>query len=238
MQGVARLTVRVLGMEAPLTRFFIGLCGVVYLFTAVEEGQVPWIGLSVRVAHDWGALIAGGPAWEPWRYVTANFLHFGLLHVGVNGMMLWSFGRALEERLGSGRMAVLFVGCGTLGFVASDVVYRLENGQALTGGASAGVAALIGGFIGFAYGQHNPVWKRVLTAVVLYGVLFAVVLPMQGINVNHSAHLGGFLPGGLVGLHLARSARRGGATRALPMLGMVLTAIAVVAVVGVRLTAA
>ena len=41
-----------------------------------------------------------GVGTEPYRWVSSAFLHFGLLHIGMNMLVLWQFGTQLEPALG------------------------------------------------------------------------------------------------------------------------------------------
>ena len=83
----------------------------------------------------WGALVGPLGRVEPWRYLSAMFVHFSLLHVGFNTLTLHSIGRSLEEGIGSARFVLVFLGTGIAGFVASQVFYELDP---LTGGISGG----------------------------------------------------------------------------------------------------
>lgn len=196
-----------LGEHAHATKVLVGACIVAFLFTTLQEGRLELLSLSRAVAIRWGALEPRPHSFEPLRYLSANFVHFGLIHLVLNMMMLWSFGSALEERAGGARMAVVFFVTGFMGFLASDLVYTFGGQPIVTGGASAGIAGLIGGFIGFAFAQGNPVWKRALISIVLYSVVFAVAVPVR---INHAAHIAGLGVGGLFGIALFKQRGRYG----------------------------
>jgi rhomboid protease GluP len=86
---------------------------------------------------------------EPWRLVTAIFLHAGLWHLGFNLLAIASIGPRIEALYGRLTMLMLFVVTGTLANLGSELM-------GLTGvgiGASGGVMGLIGAAVG--YGQRQ-----------------------------------------------------------------------------------
>lgn len=190
-----------LGREAPLTRLFLGMCAIEFVLMAVTGKSASLLG-GVRISEGlrWGAMpsdvtsaLLGLPPVshaEPWRYLSATFVHFGLLHIVFNGMALWDLGRVVEQRLGSGRFAVIFLGTSIAGFVVSDFWYAPRQEPAFTGGASAGLFGLVGVLVGYLYAARDPAWKQFLTRVVIYAVIFAIAWP-----VNNAAHIGGALTG-------------------------------------------
>ncbi len=64
---------------------------------------------------------------QPWRFVTAIFLHGGLLHIGFNMWVLMDIGPMVEELYGSARYFFLFVATGAVGYVVSSLVGTLER---------------------------------------------------------------------------------------------------------------
>jgi rhomboid protease GluP len=180
----------VLGAYNPLTRLYIGLCVAIYLFTALRGSFSFLGGIPVSEALRWGALWGPLGRSEPWRYLSAMFVHFGILHILFNMMTLNDLGRLLEPRLGSARYVIAFLITGVCGFVVSDFWYSWTGTLTLTAGASGGLTGLIGVLIGFLYAHRDPAWKQVLTRVAVYAVILAMLMP-----VNNAAHLGGFVAG-------------------------------------------
>lgn len=173
-------------------------CAVVFLLSVVGKGEVPiWPGQSVRPSEliRWGALVGGLDVEEPWRHLAAVFVHANALHLFSNMLALASFGRAAEDALGPGRFAVAFVLTGVLGFVVSDVFYRVAGGGApLTMGASGAVFGALGVYAGEAWGRRSPEWKgRVTWALGYAALVFALFGFGAGsrFSVNHAAHIGG-----------------------------------------------
>jgi rhomboid protease GluP len=195
-----------LGRDYPVTRGLVAVCAAIYVLMTLEQGRLLVLGGHPGVAQAWGALAIVPGTLQPLRYLSAGFVHYGLLHIGLNSMMLLSFGRSIEEQFGGYRAAVVFLGTGFLGFFASDLYYGAFAGTPThTAGASAGVAGLIGATIGVAFALRNAVWKRALGTLLVYAVVFALIMPGQ---INHMAHAGGFGGGWLLGMAFVRERRR------------------------------
>ncbi len=199
--GILDVWFSALGRDAPLTRLFVGLCVIEFVLMAVSGKNMSLLGgVRLSEALRWGGLASDVTSRflllppvsqsEPWRYLSATFVHFGLLHIGFNMMALWDLGRVVEQRVGSGRFVLIFLGTSIAGFVASDFWYAFRNEPAYTGGASAGLFGLVGALVGYLYAAKDPVWKQFLMRVAIYAVIFAIAWP-----VNNAAHVGGALSG-------------------------------------------
>ncbi len=179
-----------LGREFRLTKLYVGLCVIVWVMMTVATQKFEVMGARRSEAVRWGAVAELLGRVEPWRYLSAMFVHFGALHLAFNMMALWDFGRATEQRVGAARFVFVFIVTGVIGFVASDVWYSLSGTPWFTAGASGGLFGLVGFLIGYLFGARDPAWKTFLVRVVIYAVIFAVALP-----VNNSAHVAGFCSG-------------------------------------------
>jgi membrane associated rhomboid family serine protease len=223
-----------LGTEFLLTKLYIALCAVVFVVTTVSGGKLELLGADPFVVMQWGAL-AGNPAFgslgvlQPWRYLSAMFVHFGALHIVFNMMALWDVGRAVEQRLGSARFTIIFVVTGVVGFLASDVWFSvIRSAPYLTAGASGGLFGLVGALIGYAYAARDPMWKKFLTRFAILALVFAIALP-----VNNAAHIGGFAAGAPLG-YLAFRERR--PWRLSPVFGLLAGGLTVASLVSVILS--
>jgi membrane associated rhomboid family serine protease len=128
-----------------------------------------------------------------WQVLTAAFLHATPFHLLVNCIMLWFFGKMVEDRLGLRRYLLFFVGAS----VAASIGYI---GWALLseGGGMVGASGAVMGMVALA-----ALWEPQMTvlfflfevklwvlAIVILGLdlLYAVAGPD---GVAHTAHLGG-----------------------------------------------
>ncbi|MFP4380912.1 MAG: rhomboid family intramembrane serine protease [Candidatus Sumerlaeia bacterium] len=92
---------------------------------------------------------------EPWRLVTYQFLHAGLLHLAFNMLYLYLVGMAVEDRIGHWRMAAIYLIGGVLAALGHHAVtptnfllegpfnFSMEMNIPLVG-ASGSIAAIAG----------------------------------------------------------------------------------------------
>jgi rhomboid protease GluP len=175
----------------------MGLTVAVYGLLALG-GTEGWGTVGRLGALRWGALVGALGHIEPWRYLSAMFVHFSLMHVGFNTLTLHSLGRSLEDAVGWARFVVVFIGTGVAGFLASELWYAPIP---LTGGISGGIFGLLGAAVGWRYAMRDPEWKRLAITGTGYAVAMALI---PGVTVNHAAHVGGLLAGAGLGWALYR----------------------------------
>ncbi len=152
-------------------------------------------------------------------FITATFLHAGILHIAGNMLYLFIFGPAVEERLGSPRYATFYF----LAAVAAGLamVAMGPNSRVPVIGASGAIAGVLGAyFVLYPRGRITTIWPLLLIWPVMeipayfYLLLWFVVQlwaaivsgaqgPLVG-GVAFWAHVGGFLFGVAAGPMLAR----------------------------------
>jgi rhomboid protease GluP len=201
-----------LGVSAPMTRLVIAIELLAFALCVIADRRVP-IGFFDLQSSDFGpppgafrastlvrfgGLVKVVVAQEPFRLLSAGFVHANLLHVGMNLFMFAQFGPRLEQELGSARSLVLFVLSVIAGSLASTVW-----SEAMMVGASGGVFGQFGAFVGLLYASRDPGWKRVLAIGVVYTVLVSAAID----NVDTAAHVGGFAAGALLGFALFKEQR-------------------------------
>ena len=141
---------------------------------------------------------------EPWRLLAACFVHYGIVHIGMNLFWLVHLARLVEPAIGSARFLIAYVISGILGFVASVIYYQYANQGGFTAGASGAVFGVMGLGLGFLWRRDDPRWKLWLGQTVGFALLFGFLMP----NINNSAHVGGLLAGAVFGVVYAKSAEK------------------------------
>lgn len=140
---------------------------------------------------------------EPWRLLSACFVHFGPMHLGMNMMALIYFAQLAEPAIGSVRFIIAYTVTGIGGYVASALSFVFFGTVSLTAGASGAVFGIMGLILGFLMRRRDPRWKSWFLRMVVVSLVITFVLPM---NINHSAHIGGLVTGVAMGALFADGA--------------------------------
>jgi membrane associated rhomboid family serine protease len=157
---------------------------------------------SPRRALSLGGLIAGRTHAEPWRLLTAMFLHVDVSHALWNGASMLVFAVPLLHHLGGLRTGAIYLAAGLGGGLAA--VSFAGPGTVIVGSSGA-VAGLFGAWIVIALRQarrRERSWRtRIRTLGVAALVLPSLLSPVSssGHRISVSAHLGGMLTGMLIG---------------------------------------
>lgn len=158
-------------------------------------------------------LLADG---EWWRMVTSGFLHFGLIHLLFNMLLLFQLGNLLEPVLGRVRFVLVYVAA-LLGGSAGAMLLQPEG---FHGGASGAVFGLMGAAaIALRRRGINPFSTGIGTTLLLNLVL---TFSIPGISIG--GHLGGIVGGAVAawfGLDPDRRRAASSMTYAAPVLVMI-----------------
>lgn len=173
----------------------IGSCVVIYLLTLLVDPSNIGMGgaLSILQPSQKAVLLFGASGTYPvvslgrwWTVLSASWLHGGLLHILFNMMWIRQLAPATAQYYGVGRMLLIYVVSGALGFILSTL-----SGHQLTLGASAAVFGLLGALVVYGRRTGNTAMGQQIWMWAL--ILFALGFVMRG--VDNFAHLGGFLGG-------------------------------------------
>jgi membrane associated rhomboid family serine protease len=145
----------------------------------------------VLLGAKYGPSIRAG---EIWRLVTANYLHGGLIHLIFNSIALVTLGPLIERSFGWRKFFILYTVSGVSGFLLSD----LWRPGVVSIGASGAIYGLLGFAVVFGRYRSGPAGRAIadqLTRWLIYGLLMFFIP-----GIDSAAHLGGLVPGALLGL--------------------------------------
>jgi GlpG protein len=150
---------------------------------------------------------------EVWRLLTPIFLHFGIIHLLFNVLMLGSLAGPIEQLRGPWRLAILVVVIG----VGSNLAQYIATWM-LIWGYPLGAGPRFGGMSGVLYGLFGYVWIKARlepelgfvmpsSMVVMMGCWF--LLCMTGLvgPIANVAHGAGFVLGVLIALGTSLAGR-------------------------------
>lgn len=136
-------------------------------------------------------LVRGEGEW--FRLVTPIFLHFSVLHLGFNCLVIWILGRASETIYGPAKLLSLYLFCGV---VASATTLMWNwNSNVLSAGASGAAFGFFGLLGAFAIRRRIDGLKR----FVVQWLLINLVIGFTVSGIDMAAHLGGLAAGFAVG---------------------------------------
>jgi membrane associated rhomboid family serine protease len=136
---------------------------------------------------------------EWWRLLTAAFLHYGPIHLGMNMLALWWIGRPLEDWLGPVRYFLLYLVAGLAGSAGA----LIANPTAVTVGASGAIFGILGAAIVL---ERQQTYVLGGSAITLLVVNLAFTFAVPGISIG--GHLGGLAGGALAILALSQFGKR------------------------------
>lgn len=160
---------------------------------------------SNAVPLAWGANFA--PATQDgqwWRIGAAMFIHFGILHLGVNSFALWDVGQLVERMYGPWRLLGIYLMSGLVGNILS---LDVQGNDAVSGGASGAIFGLLGALIIFLWRERNYTnpkeFKWLFGGAIVFAAL-AISLGFIITGIDNAAHIGGFVAGLIGGIVFAR----------------------------------
>lgn len=134
---------------------------------------------------------------RPWTLLTYAFLHADFLHIAMNALMLFMFGRPVEQRLGSGRFIRLYAISALGGAVLSLLMMSL-TGNVATIGASGAIFGVMLAFVLEWPDAPIIVFPLPFPVKAKWLIIFLAAMNLWSGATGHAgnvavfAHLGGF----------------------------------------------
>ncbi|MCU1578833.1 MAG: Membrane associated serine protease, rhomboid family [Rhodoglobus sp.] len=188
--SVLASTTRATKDQPVITWSIIGLCVLIYVLQLLPNSPVT------------SALLYYPPYTytEPWRMVTALFVHSptSFLHILFNMYSLFVIGPMMERIVGRVRFLALYL---LSGFGGSVAVLLLAPGTAVVGASGA-----IFGLLAALFLIQRKLGGNSVQLLIVIG-LNLVIGFLPGVNVAWQAHVGGLVVGGVVALVYLRTRR-------------------------------
>ncbi|MFE2885240.1 rhomboid family intramembrane serine protease [Streptomyces sp. NPDC059272] len=183
-----------------VTKILIGLCIAAYVVQRV---------VGDKFTNDFEligrASFTGLPPYEgvaegqPYRLLTAMFLHASPIHIIFNMLSLWWLGGPLEAALGRARYIALYVVSGLAG---SALTYLIAAQNQPSLGASGAIFGLFGATAVLMRRLNYDL--RPLIAILVINLIFTF---NPGMNIAWQAHIGGLVAGVITGYAMVHAPR-------------------------------
>jgi membrane associated rhomboid family serine protease len=144
-----------------------------------------------------GPAVANG---DWYRLVSSGFVHYGLLHIGFNMLLLYQVGLLLEPALGRLRFVALYFAA----LLAGSFGALLLSPTVLSAGASGAVFGLFGAAAVGLRQRGVKVMQTGIGTLLVINLILTFAIP--GISVG--AHVGGLVGGAVTGWFMLHPARR------------------------------
>lgn len=186
----------------------------VLVFLMMGFSGVSWVAPTtldvIRFGGDFGPLTVSG---QYWRMLTANFVHIGIVHIGLNMWVLWGLGQLTEIFFPPFDYVMLYlttgIGCSALSLLIHPTIVSAGASGAIFGIAGAMLTAIRWGNLPLNPKASDALFKGVLRFA---GINLLIGLMLYKI-VDNAGHIGGLLFGLLAGYVLGKHLDRSEASR-------------------------
>ncbi|HEX4006577.1 MAG TPA: rhomboid family intramembrane serine protease [Acidobacteriaceae bacterium] len=201
--------------SAPATYTLIGVNVAVFLFTLFQSRSLT--GPTFQDPPSFSLLCNGGYilfAGQWWRVLTSLFVHFGWIHIAGNMWCLWNLGLLGEPLLGEFGIVAAYILTGIAGNLLSIAFHPIPYGQPggiLSAGASGAVFGIAGVLLMLLRSPLLPIpaieLKKLRRSVWYFAIINLFIglganFALTSVQIDNTAHLGGFLSGIAFGLPL------------------------------------
>jgi membrane associated rhomboid family serine protease len=193
-----RLALRLRGENLLATKAIIGVNVVAFLAIALLDGRIDGGGPTSRNLALYGPDVHNG---DWWQLLSSSIVHYGLLHLFFNMLVLWLVGRVLEPGAGALRFTELYV----VSVLAGSAGALVVTPHVPTGGASGGVFGVAAAATLVMQRQGIRFWDTGFGPLLVINLLFS----FYDTNVSIGGHIGGLI-GGALAAEAMLAARRSG----------------------------
>lgn len=165
---------------APATLALVVINVAVYVIVKIVPGLYQSLAMSPAAGY-----------FEPWRLLTAAFLHLGFFHILFNMLMLYVLGAAVERAMGTWRFLAVYI-LSALGGSMAVIAWVFVAPATLTQGV-VGASGAIYGLFGAVFIAQRRSGMSTNSILILLAINLAYGFLVPGISWQ--AHIGGFLVG-------------------------------------------
>lgn len=141
-----------------------------------------------------------------WRLFTSMFMHFGLMHILNNMVMLGAVGRIVEIAMGHVRFLIAYIVAGICGGALSYVVMLHNNDYAVSAGASGAIFGMVGALVWIVI-VNRGFYEGISRQQVIFMVILMIYYGVSTSGVDNWDHLGGLAGGFIISIVLYRKKR-------------------------------
>jgi rhomboid protease GluP len=187
-------------LRLSVTTVLVGINVAVFVLMALSGASIvePNLQQLLQWGANWGPLSLGP---QPWRILTSNYVHIGIIHIFFNMWCLWNLGALAERVFDRWTYVLIYTGSGIAGSLTSLWWHPMVYGA----GASGAIFGLAGALLTALYLGKFPIPRSALKGTMKSLVMFAGYNLLFGLvpGIDNSAHIGGLLSGAALGAFFA-----------------------------------
>jgi membrane associated rhomboid family serine protease len=193
-----RVGLLVRGQDLIATKTILAINVVSFAILAVSDSTLAGTGRTADHLVLFGPLVHQG---EWWRIFTVSMVHYGLLHLFFNMILLWIVGQLLEPGAGPLRFALLYV----VSVAAGSAGALIAQPHVITAGASGGVFGIAAAATLVMQRQGVSFWNTGFGPLIVINLVIDWFTP----QISIAAHIGGAI-GGLLAAEAMLQSRKAG----------------------------
>jgi len=183
-----------------VTNILIAINVVVFLITLLVSANQGGIGsmgsVNLNVLYNFGAQVGAADVAhnQVWRIFTAMFLHFNLLHIGLNMLSLFFIGPAIEVFYGKWRYLAIYLLSGIVGGIAT---FFFADPNSIAAGASGAIFGVFGALGVFYFVNRRALGSYGTGAITnwVFWLGLNLVFGFTNAGIGIVDHLGGLAAG-------------------------------------------
>jgi rhomboid protease GluP len=139
---------------------------------------------------------------QVWRLVTCNFVHYSLVHIGLNLLAIYQLGGLLESWYGSYQLVFIYglTGGGGNAISALVRVWLRSDREVHSAGGSVVIMGMIGLCAVAGWRSRIPDGRRLSRLMLIFIALTAVLGVIFPHYIDNWGHAGGLVVGAAIGL--------------------------------------
>jgi membrane associated rhomboid family serine protease len=168
------------------TKMLIGLNVALFAYIYLRDATISGNGNTAFNLGLTGPALQNG---DWWRLFTYSTVHFGIVHLGFNMLILWLVGKTFEPGTGPIRFATIYF-VSVLGGAAGALI---ATPTALTGGASGGIFGVAAAATLVMHRRGVRFWDTGFGPLLVLNLGLGFLEP----NISIGGHIGGLIAGAL-----------------------------------------
>ncbi len=173
--------------QQPLVTYFFLIVMVILLVLMEIHSSSQNTATLILFGAKFNPFIQGG---QFWRFLTPIFLHIGLVHLIMNGLIIYYLGSDLERIYGHWKYALIFLMSGLMGNI-----FSFAFNDAVSAGASTAVFGLLSTTLVLAKAQPNNPYLQAVAKNYLILIVVNIAFNLVSSGVDMAGHVGGLVGG-------------------------------------------